>query len=180
MSTDYSFKVLETLLMLKKYKNKNDVINTGTMITKSIFQDDRLTVDVKASYREAMKKLDTLSFEEMKEIIGILELYDDDESDALSNDREDMDVLDDGIFEYETGVSCYKNKEYERAANSFQKAASLGNAKALHGYGLCLYYGLGTKVDKVKAIKQFVVASNMGIKESDEMLKYILNVKNNK
>lgn len=174
MSTDYSFKVLETLLMLKKYKNRNDVINTGTMITKSIFQDDRFTADVKASYREAMKKLDTLSFDEMKEIIGILESYDDDESDVSANNREDMDIFDDGSFDYETGVNCYKNKEYEKAANSFQKAATLGNAKALHGYGLCLYYGLGTKADKVKAIKQFVAASNMGIKEADNMIDYII------
>lgn len=48
------------------------------MITKSLFQDDRLTADFIASYKEAMKKRDILSFEEMKGIIGILESYDND------------------------------------------------------------------------------------------------------
>ena len=117
-----------------------------------------------------MKKLDTLSFDEMKEIIGILSSYDE----PPKTIKEQSDAFDDGTSDYEEGVICYKNKEFGKAVTLFQISARAGNPKALHGYGLCLYYGLGTNVDKLKAIKQFAMASEMGLKEADTMINYIL------
>lgn len=159
--------------MLKRYSSKDDVINTGTDITNAICQDDRMNACIKSSYREAMKKLDTLSFDEMKEIIGILSSYDEDDEPPKTI-KEQSDAFDDGTSDYEEGVICYKNKEFGKAVTLFQISARAGNPKALHGYGLCLYYGLGTNVDKLKAIKQFAMASEMGLKEADTMINYIL------
>ena len=74
---DYSFKILEEILMLKKYKNKDEVITLAEAMVKVAQGNDKCSQSVKDSYKEALNKLNTLSFEEMNEIIGILSSYDD-------------------------------------------------------------------------------------------------------
>lgn len=174
MDTDYSFKVLEMLLMLKKYENREEVIRTCTDIVSIVCQDERLSPAVKSSYREALKKINTLSYDEICEIINILHSYDEDETDSGSCRQKEGDVPDDGTDDYNNGVKYYKEKEYRKAFTAFCNAGKKGHAKALHSYGLCMYYGLGTNTDRVKALKQFVAASECGVKESDAMLNYIL------
>lgn len=74
---DYSFKILEEILMLKKYKNKEEVIALAESMVKVAEKNIKCSQPVKDSYREALNKLNTLSFDEMNEIIGILSSYDD-------------------------------------------------------------------------------------------------------
>ena len=74
---DYSFKILEEILMLKKYKNKEEVIALAESMVKVAEKNNKCSQPVKDSYREALNKLNTLSFDEMNEIIGILSSYDD-------------------------------------------------------------------------------------------------------
>ncbi|MBR4002559.1 MAG: hypothetical protein IKI95_00630 [Clostridia bacterium] len=74
---DYSFKILEEILMLKKYKNKEEVIALAESMVKVAEKNTKCSQPVKDSYREALNKLNTLSFDEMNEIIGILSSYDD-------------------------------------------------------------------------------------------------------
>lgn len=181
MDTDYSFKVLEMLLMLKKYENREEVIRTCTEIVSIVCQDERLSPAVKSSYREALRKIDTLSYDEICEIISILNSYDEDEDEADSGNcrQKEEDILDDGTDDYNNGVKYYKEKEYKKAFTSFYDASRKGHAKAQHSYGLCLYYGLGTKVNRAMALKQFAAASDCGVKESDMMIEYILNDQKN-
>lgn len=177
MNTDYSFKVLEKFLMLKKYKTKEEVIRTCTEIVSIVCQDERLSPVVKSSYREALRKIDTLSYDEICEIISILNSYDEDDSGNCHQKEED--ILDDGTDDYNNGVKYYKEKEYKKAFTSFYDASRKGHAEAQHSYGLCLYYGLGTKVNRAMALKQFAAASDCGVKESDAMINYILNNQKN-
>lgn len=74
---DYSFKILEEILMLKKYNNREEVIELAETMVDVANKNDKCSDTVKNSYTEALNKLKTLSFEEMNEIIGILSSYDD-------------------------------------------------------------------------------------------------------
>lgn len=77
---DYSFKILEEILTMKEFATREEVIKVGeTMLelaSKGSYSDK-----VKADYKEALRKLNTLSFDEMNEIIAILasDEYDDED-----------------------------------------------------------------------------------------------------
>ena len=74
---DYSFKILEEILMLKKYDNREEVIELAETMVEVANKNEKASDSIKDSYKEALNKLKTLSFEEMNEIIGILSSYDD-------------------------------------------------------------------------------------------------------
>ena len=76
---DYSFKILEEVLMLKKYNSKEEVLQTATRMVEIANSNGKCSQVIKDSYKEALNKLNTLSYDEMNEIIGILSSYDDDE-----------------------------------------------------------------------------------------------------
>ena len=78
---DYSFKVLEEILTLKPYTNREEVISVGEKMLKRATENPSYSENVKGAYREAMNKLESLSFDEMKEIITILESDDDEDED---------------------------------------------------------------------------------------------------
>ena len=78
-NVDYSFKILEEVLMLKKYENKEEVIKAAEKMVKVANENSKCTQAIKDSYKEALNKLNTLSFDEMKEIINILSSYDEDD-----------------------------------------------------------------------------------------------------
>lgn len=179
MNTDYSFKILESFLLLKKYENKEEVIQTCAATVSIVCQDDRFSPAVKNSYKEALRKLNTLSYNEMNEIIDILKSHDEGDGDIDSSHQKEDNIFDDGTDDYNNGVKYYKEKEYKKAFTSFCNASRKGHAKAQHSYGLCMYYGLGTTVDRAMALKQFVAASSCGVKESDMMINYILNEQKN-
>ena len=75
---DYSFKILESILMLKKFSSKEEVIKIASAMAKVAEENPKYSVSVKTSYKEACSKLNSLSFEEMEEIITILKNDDED------------------------------------------------------------------------------------------------------
>ncbi len=76
-NVDYSFKILEEILMLKKYNNREEVLALAEKMVEVANQNSKLSNTIKDSYKEAFNKLKTLSYEEMNEIINILSSYDD-------------------------------------------------------------------------------------------------------
>lgn len=78
-TVDYSFKILESILMLKDYGTKEDVLKYASAMAKVAESSEKYSISVKKSYREAYNKLNSLSFEEMQEIIAILKADEDDE-----------------------------------------------------------------------------------------------------
>lgn len=76
-AVDFSFKILEEILMLKKYKNKDEVLEVAEIMQRIATNNKTYSQNVKDSYKEAYRKLKTLSFDEMNEIISILSSYDD-------------------------------------------------------------------------------------------------------
>ncbi len=73
---DFSFKILEEILMLKKYKTKDEVIAVAEIMQRIANNNKSYSQNIKDSYKEAYRKLKTLSFDEMNEIISILSSYD--------------------------------------------------------------------------------------------------------
>lgn len=138
MSTDYIFKILESFLMLKKYENREDVVQTCAATVSIVCQDDRFSPAVENSYKEAFKKLNTLSYSEMNEIIGILKSYDEGTGDMANSHQKENDIFDDGTDDYNNGVKYYKEKDFKKAFTSFCNASRKGHAKAQHSYGLCI------------------------------------------
>lgn len=76
-NVDYSFKILEEILMLKKYNNREEVLALAEKMVDVAKSNNKLSDTVKNSYQEALNKLKTLSYDEMNEIINILSSYDD-------------------------------------------------------------------------------------------------------
>lgn len=76
--SDYSFKILEEILTLRDYENREDVLHTAQIMLDIANNNEKCSNELKASYLEAYKKLDSLSFDEMKEIINILKSDDED------------------------------------------------------------------------------------------------------
>ena len=74
---DYSFKILEEILMLKKFNSREEVLALASKMVEIAKKNPKCSPAILESYKEAYNKLDTLSFEEMNEIIGILSSYND-------------------------------------------------------------------------------------------------------
>ncbi len=68
---DYSFKVLEEILTFKKYENREQIMAVGKAML-DIAEKKDCKEEYKEIYRDAYKKLDSLTYDEMKEIIDIL------------------------------------------------------------------------------------------------------------
>lgn len=68
---DYSFKVLEEMLTFRNYENREQVMEVAQMMLNNVEKKD-CKEEYKKVYREAYRKLDSLNFDEMKEIIDIL------------------------------------------------------------------------------------------------------------
>ena len=74
---DYSFKILEEILMLKKYNSREEVLELAETMVDVANKNEKASENIKEAYKEALNKLKTLSYDEMNEIIGILSSYDD-------------------------------------------------------------------------------------------------------
>ena len=74
---DYSFKILESILMLRSFKDKDEVLKVANAMAKVADENPKYSVSVKTSYKEACNKLNSLTFEEMQEIITILKSDED-------------------------------------------------------------------------------------------------------
>lgn len=69
---DFSFKILEKILLLKEYESRDDILRVAQTMARMAMENKDFSEEVKSSYVEAFEKLNILSFEEMKEIIEIL------------------------------------------------------------------------------------------------------------
>ena len=70
---DLSFKILETVLVLKDYKSKEEVLKVAGVMRGVALDSEEYPKTVKDAYVEAYKKLEGLSYEEMMEIKEIIE-----------------------------------------------------------------------------------------------------------
>ena len=179
MAVDYSYKLIEIFLMAKRYKSRDEVLAFAKFTVDVVCAVGNLAPVWVKAYKEAYKKLTSLSFSEMNEIIDILKSYDDDESPKKSpGDKNTADETADlGEREYDEGMKYYSEENYFAAAMCFKTAASKGCGKAEYNYALCLYNGQGIKPDKVEAVKRFVAAAESGVEQADKMLNYIIDSK---
>ena len=69
---ELSFKILETVLVLKEYKSKEEVLKVADLMRKIALESEEYPKTVKDAYIEAYKKLDGLNFDEMMEIKSII------------------------------------------------------------------------------------------------------------
>ena len=188
MVIDYSFNILEAILMAKEYKSRDEVISTARLIADVAGSLEKMEPDWREGFTEALSKLKTLNFSEMNEIISILKSYEEnDEEDkeaAKTNQKEDnsrtdyskpekeeMDIS--GDMAYQKGMEFYAQEEFEHAAMCFRSAAYKGHVKAEFNYALCLYHGTGLPMNRVEAIKRFVFTSMNGVVQADQVLHYI-------
>lgn len=69
---ELSFTILEKILLAKKYENKNEVLEYAIKSLETARSNDKMPMELKMAYLEAVTKLKGLSFEEINEIISIL------------------------------------------------------------------------------------------------------------
>lgn len=69
---ELSFGIMENLLMAKDYKSREEVMSAVKKAVEISSKDEKMPIAVKMGYAEAYKKLDGLSWEEMKEIKDII------------------------------------------------------------------------------------------------------------
>lgn len=69
---ELSFTVLEKILLAKKYENKQQVLEYAIKSLEAARANDKMPNELKMAYLEAVSKLKALSFEEIQEIINIL------------------------------------------------------------------------------------------------------------
>lgn len=74
---DYSFKILEEILMFRKYSSRDEVIKVANKMIEVVNHRNDFPQKLKDAYNEALNKLNTLTYDEMNEIIDILSSYDD-------------------------------------------------------------------------------------------------------
>lgn len=162
---DYCFVLIEEMLTLKKFKSRKEIIDACTLITQMVDRDEKINQSLKDSYKEALEKISELSFREMKELISILNTPDEE-----FESKEEC-----GSQYYKAGIEAYENHDFGNAYNYFLKASEFWNVEAIYSLGLCMFYGIGTKQDKLSAIKKLCEASDLGYYKSDIFLQDFIN-----
>ena len=74
---------------------------------------------------------------------------------------------------YQQGITAKNNKDYEQAFLLFQKAGSLGNAKALYELGNASLNGRGTKADSIKGRQYFERSAQAGYDKAQRSLGFL-------
>ena len=74
---------------------------------------------------------------------------------------------------YQQGITANNNKDYDQAFLLFQKAGSLGNAKALYQLGNAFLYGLGTKSDWTKGKEYLQRSAQAGYDKAQRALGFL-------
>lgn len=69
---DFSFKIFEKILLFKKYNSRDEIMRVAQSIVKVARDNPSYDDETKTFYIEAFNRLNLLTFEEMKEIIEIL------------------------------------------------------------------------------------------------------------
>ena len=70
---ELSFTILEDIIMLRPLTNKKDLMTIANKASQDANSSSKYPQVVKLAYKEMLKKLDSLSFEEIKEIREIIE-----------------------------------------------------------------------------------------------------------
>ncbi len=168
---DLPYKIYETILIANDYANRDEVLDFGYYLYDLLCDFGKISPNWRRCYKEAMEKLNNLTFEEMYETMKILRIY---AAERKIEEEKMPKACDDGENYYNDGMKYFELNEYERAAAAFCFGAMKGNEKALYNYGICLYTGTGTTMDKVKAIKNIVLASECGVPEAEKFLKHAI------
>lgn len=66
----------------------------------------------------------------------------------------------------EEGRAHYRDKDYQKAFELFNEAASLGYPDAIFNRAVCLMFGHGTTKDSIEGFRQFHAAAKMGNKQA--------------
>ncbi|MGD9901693.1 MAG: hypothetical protein AB7S44_04085 [Spirochaetales bacterium] len=70
---ELSFTILEDIIMLKPLTNKKDLMAIANKASADANASNKYPEVVKMAYREMVKKLETLTFDDIKEIREIIE-----------------------------------------------------------------------------------------------------------
>lgn len=70
---ELSFTILEDVIMAKPLTSKEEVLDLANRAASSVEGNSKYPEVVKMAYKEALVKLNSLTFEEMKEIREIIE-----------------------------------------------------------------------------------------------------------
>ncbi|MBQ0010139.1 MAG: sel1 repeat family protein [Ruminococcus sp.] len=157
---DYSFAVLESILVAKDYKSIDEVLDTFDTVARVIGGDPFVSSDVRESYKEAQKKICTLSFEEMNEIITDIRSFDDE--DSLKTASDSKEELDNGEDDFFTGCQFYRRGQYQLAIPYFQSAGNKGNRSAQFYLGFCYSVGQGVEKDCKESAKWYRLSAEQG------------------
>ena len=76
---DYSYRILEKFLRLKDFSSKEEALEIAQRMIKVVSDKQKYSDKVREQYDEAYKKLNSLTYAEMKEIIALLIKEEDDD-----------------------------------------------------------------------------------------------------
>ena len=81
----------------------------------------------------------------------------------LAREREEQRQRENGkVYQYNQGVECYNDKDYEGAATWWRKAAGQGHAEAQYWLGRCYHHGRGVARDYAAAAEWYRKAAEQG------------------
>lgn len=71
---DHSYKIINKILLFKNYKSREEVLTVAGTMVKMARNNSDYSDELKNAYLGAFEKLNMLTFDEMKEIISILNI----------------------------------------------------------------------------------------------------------
>lgn len=71
---DHSYKIINKILLFKNYKSREEVLTVAGTMVKMARNNSNYSDELKNAYLGAFEKLNMLTFDEMKEIISILNI----------------------------------------------------------------------------------------------------------
>lgn len=71
---DHSYKIINKILLFKNYKSREEVLTVAGTMVKMARNNPNYSDELKGAYLGAFEKLNMLTFDEMKEIISILNI----------------------------------------------------------------------------------------------------------
>ena len=81
----------------------------------------------------------------------------------LAREREEQRQREnDRVYQYNQGVECYNDKDYEGAATWWRKAAGQGHAEAQYWLGRCYHHGRGVEQNPAAAARWYSRAAVQG------------------
>ena len=69
---ELSFSIMENLLTSKKFESKEEIMTLAKKALDKSIDNKEMPIELKMGYAEAYRKLESLSWEEIKEVIEII------------------------------------------------------------------------------------------------------------